>query len=272
MKSKTLRVGIGQVKLTDSDWQSNVDVVSSSYEKLCKQDCEFSIFSELWPSAMDLSKAKKYSTLNQEKLIPLLKELTQEKKVYSHWGSMLYSSAGKFYNRALILNSSGEEIITYEKNHLFGLMGEDNYLSAGKEQPIAETPWGKIATAICYDLRFPELFRFYALSGVKIVFLPAQWPHPRLNHWRQLIQARAIENQIFMVACNRVGKGNKYDFFGHSMVVDPWGKILYEGPEEADLASVELDLTVYDEARQKLNSPGDVNYPLFFKNFQIGNK
>ena len=97
------------------------------------------------------------------------------------------------------------------------------------------------------------------MKGAEIVFLPAEWPHPRLNHWRRLIQARAIENQVFLVSCNRVGKTERYHFFGHSMVVDPWGKVLFEGNESETNAIVEIDLQKIVEARKKLDTLGDVS-------------
>ena len=85
-----------------------------------------------------------------------------------------------------------------------------------------------------------------------MVFLPAEWPHPRLSHWQTLVRARAIENQIFMVAVNRVGRDTANEFFGHSMVVDPWGEILAEGEEGEELITVELDPLKVQEARRKI--------------------
>lgn len=105
---------------------------------------------------------------------------------------------------------------------------------------------------ICYDLRFPELARSLALDGAHIVFVPAEWPHPRLNHWRALLQARAIENQMFIVAVNRVGKGGNHTFCGHSMVVDPWGSILAEMKEEEASLTVDIDLEEVDRVRRKI--------------------
>ena len=86
--------------------------------------------------------------------------------------------------------------------------------------------------AICYDLRFPEIFRQYALAGARIIFLPLEWPRPRLAHWRTLLRAWAVENQLFVIACNRVGRTGNNDFFGHSAIIDPWGKTVVEGNEE----------------------------------------
>lgn len=85
-----------------------------------------------------------------------------------------------------------------------------------------------------------------------MLFVCAQWPHPRLNHWRQLLIARAIENQMYVVACNRVGVGGKSQFCGHSLVVDPWGEIVAEAGEEETILRAEIDLSLVDEVRQRI--------------------
>jgi len=98
-----------------------------------------------------------------------------------------------------------------------------------------------------------KVMRKYGVSGAVMVLLPAAWPYPRLNHWRTLIQARAIENQLFVVACNRVGFLGQNEFFGHSMAVDPSGVILLEGGEEEDLLTTSVDLERIDEVRSLFN-------------------
>ena len=185
---------------------------------------------------------------------------------------MLRSDGDNIYNQAHIFDAKGDIALCYQKIHLFGLMGEDNFIDAGSQLPVLDTEFGRIATAICYDLRFPEIFRYFALSGAKIIFLPAQWPKPRLLHYQRLIQARAIENQVFIVSSNRVGVSSKYDFFGHSMVVDPWGEIIYEGPEKEESACIEIDLRKVEEAKNRLNSVNDVNYELYKKILSIEKK
>ena len=95
---------------------------------------------------------------------------------------------------------------------------------------------------ICYDIRFPELARKLALGGAKILFVPAEWPHPRLHHWRTLLTARAIENQMYVIACNRTGQSGNDRFFGHSMIIDPWGEIIAEGDEEEVILMADIDL------------------------------
>ncbi|MCS7040082.1 MAG: carbon-nitrogen family hydrolase, partial [Caldilineales bacterium] len=112
--------------------------------------------------------------------------------------------------------------------------------------------------AICYDLRFPELFRLYALAGAQLILIPSEWPHPRLAHWRTLLRARAIENQCFVAAVNRVGSDRANTFCGHSALIDPWGETVVE----ADDASVQLltatvDFALVDDVRRRIPALAD---------------
>jgi omega-amidase len=136
-------------------------------------------------------------------------------------------------------------------------MEEDRYLNAGNVAPIIGMPWCNVGLAICYDLRFAELFRKYALHNVSLVLLPAEWPTSRIEHWRSLVRARAIENQYFVAACNRVGVSKEIAFGGNSMVVDPFGDIVVEGDEKESLLFAFIDLRRVKESRAKITTLGD---------------
>jgi predicted amidohydrolase len=131
-------------------------------------------------------------------------------------------------------------------------MQEEQYLAPGQAATLLDLPWGKTGLIICYDLRFPELIRHYALQGARLILIPAEWPHPRREHWRTLLRARAIENQCFVAACNRVGQSKGAAFFGASTVVDPWGEPLIEGGETEALLTVTIDLAQVDVVRQRI--------------------
>jgi predicted amidohydrolase len=131
-------------------------------------------------------------------------------------------------------------------------MDEEKYLTPGEEPVIVDLPWGRSGLAICYDLRFPELMRGYALGGVRLILIPAEWPHPRRAHWRTLLRARAIENQCFVVACNRVGTTGSTTFFGSSAVIDPWGETLVEAGEVETLLTVTIDTDLVEAVRRKI--------------------
>ena len=101
---------------------------------------------------------------------------------------------------------------------------------------------GRVALAICYDLRFPEMWRRYADAGAQLVLIPAEWPARRVEHWRLLLRARAVENQFFVAGCNRAGADGDVEFGGHSAAVDPWGQVLVAGGVEPGLFVASLDL------------------------------
>ncbi|CAM3896205.1 carbon-nitrogen family hydrolase [Cohnella lubricantis] len=160
--------------------------------------------------------------------------------------------SGDVTNTAYGFDREGHEIAAYSKIHLFKLMDEHLHLEAGGQLGRFELEGVQAGVMICYDIRFPELARRLALDGAKVLFVPAEWPHPRLHHWRTLLQARAIENQMFVVACNRSGVSGDTHFFGHSMVVDPWGEIVAEAGEEETIVRAEIDLALTDEVRGRI--------------------
>jgi predicted amidohydrolase len=121
-------------------------------------------------------------------------------------------------------------------------MGEVEHMAPGDALPVYDLPWGRTALAICYDLRFPELWRRYLESGARLILIPAEWPARRVEHWQLLLRARAIENQLFVVGCNRAGSDADGEYGGYSAAVDPWGKVLVEGGSEPGLFFCNLDL------------------------------
>jgi omega-amidase len=152
----------------------------------------------------------------------------------------------------------------YRKLHLFGLMEEDQYLAPGAAGLTMDLPWGTTGMAICYDLRFPELFRRYATQdGARLIVVPAEWPLERIDHWRALLVARAIENQAYIIATNAAGKTGDTVFGGHSMVIDPWGNIMVEAGETSQLLTVELDLTLVDTVRKRIPVFDDMRLDIY---------
>lgn len=130
-------------------------------------------------------------------------------------------------------------------------MEEKDYFSAGEESRVIDTVFGKVGLATCYDIRFPELFRELTKNGAEIILVTAEFPAPRDNHWKVLLQARAIENQVFVIAVNRVGRDKRQEYFGKSMVIDPWGEILLEGGNSEEILSCEVDISLVSKIRNE---------------------
>jgi predicted amidohydrolase len=165
---------------------------------------------------------------------------------------------------SLVYGPDGERIGRYDKIHLFDVDvpggGESHRESAGmvpgRNVVVADTPVGRIGVAVCYDLRFPELFRILAIRGARVITLPAAFTKVTGRaHWEILVRARAIENQAFVVAADQIGTHPPdKESFGGSMIVDPWGEVLARAPDEECFIAANLDFARQDEVRDKLPS------------------
>ncbi|MGI6358769.1 MAG: carbon-nitrogen family hydrolase [Bacillota bacterium] len=206
---------------------------------------------ELWSTGYQLDQAGQLAEDSQGESVVLMQQVARAHQAYVG-GSILGRKDGRVYNQFILVTPQGETLATYEKLHLFGLMEEDLYLAPGDRPMTAPVGGVTAGLAICYDLRFPELFRYHMRAGAELLLLSSEWPNPRLEHWRTLLRARAIENQFFVLACNRVGQDNNNTFFGHSMVIDPWGEILLEGDDREQVLDCEIDLSTVASTRERL--------------------
>ncbi len=195
--------------------------------------------------------------------VEIMSKLARELKIYLVGGSISEIDNGLVVNTAKVFNRQGLEIASYQKIHLFSPGEENKFYTAGNKIVTFDIDGHKCSVVICYDLRFPELIRRLTLDGVEILFVPAEWPHPRLEHWRTLQKARAIENQIFVIGCNGVGLGNGVKFCGHSSVISPWGEILKEGEEKEEIFLTELDTDEINEVRRRIPVFTDRRYSCY---------
>jgi predicted amidohydrolase len=156
-----------------------------------------------------------------------------------HMGSLVErDEAGRLFNTSVLLGADGAVLATYRKVHLFGFgEGEPKLMTPG-DGPVVHDGLG---LATCYDLRFPEMFRALLDRGAEVVLMPAAWPAKRVQHWRLLARARAVENQSYVVACNTAGTHAGVPMGGHSMVVDPWGEPLAEAGDAEEVLVADLD-------------------------------
>lgn len=162
---------------------------------------------------------------------------------------------GTLKNTLVIFDRTGKLTAKYHKTHLFSHQGgeESKYLAAGNDIVVTELDFGRVGLSICYDLRFPRMFRQMALQGAEIILCPAAWPQERCEHWQILNKARAIENQFFMLGVNQVGKvTEKRTDAGYSILVDPWGEVVSSLGTEEGVLKAEIDLDKIDEVRTTL--------------------
>jgi predicted amidohydrolase len=184
-------------------------------------------------------------------------ELALEKKINVFVG-IIEDSKNKFYNTLLHIDSRGKLVKLYRKIHPFSYSSEDKYYAAGARPAITKIKKFRIGLSICYDLRFPELYRRYAKKKVHLIVDIANWPDTRIEHWRTLLKARAIENQCYVAGINRVGDDPKLHYNGYSSVFDPMGNELISLPDEEKIVVAEIDKALVNDVRNKLPFLDDI--------------
>jgi omega-amidase len=246
-----LTVSLAQMHIQLGQPQQNLALARSAFAEAARRGSHILLFPELWNTGYDLANARSLAQANAA-LLPELARLTHQHTL-SCGGSLLLEQNGKIYNTFVFHSPEQEAPIKYEKIHLFRLMEEDRWLSPGDHLQEIQAPWGKAGLAICYDLRFPEIFRRYALSGSSLILISAEWPLQRIFHWQTLLRARAIENQCFIAATNCTGPIGGETFGGRSAVISPWGEVLVEGsPDQPELLTITIDLDQAAEARRRI--------------------
>jgi predicted amidohydrolase len=157
----------------------------------------------------------------------------------------------RYYNTLIHIKPNGNLVKLYRKIHPFSYSGEEKYYSAGVRPAMSKIRKWKVGLTICYDLRFPELFRKYGKKRAHLIINIANWPDTRIEHWRTLIKARAIENQCYIAVVNRVGDDPKLHYIGFSSVLDPMGKEIVSVENEEKVIIVEIDKNYVKEVREK---------------------
>ncbi|MFX3633431.1 MAG: carbon-nitrogen family hydrolase [Candidatus Pristimantibacillus sp.] len=252
--SQSLRIALLQMNIEVGNIEANFTKLSSMLEEAAAQPQkpDVIVFPEMWNTGYALTEINELADRNGERTKRFIAEFSQKHAINVIAGSIAESKGEEIYNTIYAFDKKGELLGDYSKIHLFRLMDEEKYLAAGDKLGNLTLEGTAAGMMICYDIRFPELARKLALEGAKLLFVPAEWPHPRLHHWRTLLTARAIENQMFVIACNRTGKSGDTSFFGHSMILDPWGETIMEAGEEEGIFYGDIDLSLVDTVRSKI--------------------
>jgi omega-amidase len=246
-------ISLAQMAVVPGEPPLNEEEARKLAAQAAKEGADLLLLPELWSSGYDLARAGVYAAPLGEGPFAVMADLAQTHQIYVGGTALEANPAGKPYNSAVLYSPDGTLAASYHKVHLWGPLGEPEHMMAGRTLPVFALPWGRVALAICYDLRFPEQWRCYADAGATLVLIPAAWPSRRIEHWRLLLRARAVENQFFVAGCNRAGGGSDAGqdrYGGYSALTDPWGRILVEGGPEPDLVSVSLDLDEVTRARR----------------------
>lgn len=197
------------------------------------------------------------------KITDFFSSLARDNSVYLHCGSIAEKGVnGKPYNTSVLFDKNGIIVSKYSKLHLFDVdlpdgtgCRESDTATAGDSIVVAKTDLASFGMAICYDIRFPELFRSMALDGANVMLVCANFTAPTGEyHWLPLLKARAIENGCYVIAVNQCGTKPQFEAYGHSIVIDPWGRVLVELGTECDNAIIEIDTDYVNEVRNKIPS------------------
>jgi len=257
---ETLKIAIIQIQ-TGPDKRVNLDKTEYLLSSIKNERVDLVLLPEMFQCPYSLEAFPVFAEkLPCGKTSFFLSRLARELGIYLIGGSIPEKKGKQFFNTTSVYNPSGDLIGLYRKIHLFDVHFENLHfqesavLSAGHTPVIVDTHWGKIGILICYDLRFPELSRLYALRGANMIVVPAAFNHVTgPMHWEVLFRARAIDNQLYLLGASPAPHpAASYHAYGHSLVVDPLGKVLGQlGDEEAVLIQ-EITLQSVNQARQRL--------------------
>ena len=245
-----MKISILQMKIQLGCTTANIDRMEKLFSQAMEQRPDVILLSELWSTGFYPRPIASYADPDGSSSRELLSKLAAKYQVNIVGGSVANSIGEHVFNTCYVFNRNGQLISTYHKTHLFSPSGEDEDFTAGDLLHVYELDGIRCATAICYDLRFPELIRRLALENISVLFLPAAWPIERLMHWQTLLRARAIENQIFLAAANGSGLlDNGFHLAGHSAIIDPWGEILTQADEEETILHANLKIAIRTQIR-----------------------
>jgi omega-amidase len=243
-------IALAQMNIALGKPEQNTFTARKLAAEAAAQGADVLLLPELWATGYDLDRIVEYATPLDTGHFALMSDLARLHGLYLTGTALESNPYGKPFNTAALYGPDGARLGAYRKVHLWAPLGEVEHMTPGDILPAFDLPWGRVALAICYDLRFPELWRHYADAGAQLILIPAEWPMRRVEHWRILLRARAVENQLFVAGCNRVGTGADGEFGGHSAVVDPWARVLVEGGPEPGLLITTLHLDEVARARQ----------------------
>ncbi len=240
----------------------NLNEARRLIEKAVAQGARLVVLPEFF-SIMGVSDAERVAVREQPGrgvMQEFLAEMAKKHRIWVVGGSipMVADAPDKVRNTCLVFDEHGEQVARYDKIHLFNLdLGNEHYheattIEAGNQVVVVDSPFGRIGLAICYDLRFPELFR--AMKDIDIIVLPSAFTATTGKmHWEILVRARAIENLAYVIASAQGGYHvNGKETHGHSMIVDPWGRILDELPRGSGIVIAELNLSYQASLRASL--------------------
>ena len=255
-------VRVGLVQLSSNIATQTVSDRVARAEALARESAgksDFVVLPELWlTGAFDIENAVRLAEPIDGPLVAMFREIAATTQTWLHMGSFPESDGENVYNTAVLIAPDGVVAATYRKIHLFGFTeGEPLFITAGSDLVVVDTPLGRTGLATCYDLRFPEQFRALVDAGADAFVLTSGWPDRRIEHWRVLLQARAIENLAWVVAANGIGTQHSTELGGHSAVISPLGEVIAEGSGGEEIVFADVTPGQAQDWREKFPALND---------------
>ena len=236
MKIVSLQIAVG-----DRPKDENVARVLALVDQAPRAD--LILLPEIWPCGFfSFDRYRAESESINGPTVTAFKEKAVAHNCCIHMGSLVVGEGDHYYNTSVLISAGGEVVASYRKIHLFGYQSDETrLLTPGSDVVVVKMPWGNCGLSTCYDLRFPEIFRRMVDRGAAFFLVTSAWPMARLEAWRLFNQARAHENLAYLISCNCAGTNGGTRLAGHSMVVDPWGRIVAEGSDDEGMVIADID-------------------------------
>lgn len=248
-----MRIALTQIASPDGESAAHrLERVRNTLADIAR-DVDLIVLPELWK--VGFNHFDDYSAVAESMHGPTIQTLAHvaaERNCFLHAGSIVRRNNSALFNTSVLLGRDGQVIHHFDKVHIFGYQSrETELLTPGNQVYASPTPFGKIAATTCYDLRFPGLWTQLVSAEAQLVIVPAAWPAARLAHWQLLTAARAVDNQVFVVACNAVGTHGGVQLGGHSRIIDPWGRVVGEADNAEGVTIVDIDPELVDRTREE---------------------
>ena len=258
-----LKVSILQMQ-SKTNHQDNIKTIEIAAQKA--KDTDLLVLPE-YSGLLDKNVAEARKSITTKTEDPFIKACCNLAKIYNLWihiGSTPIKSGKKILNHSALINNYGSIVASYDKIHMFDIFPvdrkpiiESKHYKQGENAVLVGTPWGGWGMSICYDLRFPHLYRRYAQNDARVLFIPSAFTlHAGDAHWEVLLRARAIETGAWVIAAAQVGKHEDgRETYGHSLIVNPWGKVITDlGGSKTNQINVGIDLNEVEKARSMIPS------------------
>jgi omega-amidase len=257
---KSFKIGICQMRVVD-DKQVNLDKATAMIRESANNGADLIVLPEMFNCPYDTQKFRSYAEpADNSQSLRIISNAAKNHGVYLVAGSIPELLDGKVYNSSYVFDRNGQILDVYRKMHLFDVdipgmfFKESETITAGNRVIVVETDLINFGMAICYDIRFPELFRLMTLKNTGLMVVPGAFNMKTgPAHWKTLIRARAIDNQVYMaVASPASNEDLSYVAYGHSLIVDPWGKVLCEAGHDEEIIYATIDTSYIEKIRCEL--------------------